>query len=150
MERVSAEMRPVVFDGCFGWLHHPPDGRCADTAVLICPGLMVDALLSYVSLRVLADKLSAAGYCVLRFDYPGTADSRDLASGEEHWAVWRRSVSVAADWLRQNCGASRLILCGVRAGGTLAVLAASERSDVAGLLLFEPVTAGRSYVRQLI
>jgi pimeloyl-ACP methyl ester carboxylesterase len=145
-------MRPVVFDGCFGWLHRPAGSQCADVAVLICPGLMVDGLLAHASLRVLAEKLSAAGYCTLRFDYPGTGDSRelDVAAGEAHWVAWKKSVSVAIEYLREQAGVARVVLCGVRAGGTLAVLTANERPDVAGLVLFEPVVSGRSYVRQLI
>ena len=37
-----------------------------------------------------------------------------------------------------------------RAGGTLATLAAAERDDVPALVLFEPITSGRNYVRQLL
>ncbi len=145
-------MTPVTFDGCFGWLHAPRVGTGGDVAVLICPGLMQDALLSYCSLRLLADQLAAAGYWALRFDYPGTGDScgdGDMRDAGGHWAAWRRSVDVAADWLRAATGARRLVLCGLRFGGSLATVAAAERDDVAGLALFAPVVRGHSYMRQL-
>ena len=163
-------MTPVTFDGCFGWLHAPrdsggnaaaggsadSDGRAdrggGDVAVLICPGLMQDALLSHCSLRLLADELAAAGYWALRFDYPGTGDScgdGDMRDAGGHWVAWRRSVGMAADWLRTATGARRLVLCGLRFGGTLATIAAAERDDVVGLALLAPVVRGHSYMRQL-
>ena len=145
-------MTPVTFNGCFGWLHAPANSVGGDVAVLICPGLMRDGVLAHCSLRLLGDELAAAGYWSLRFDYPGTGDSLDgdVESAVGHWTVWQQSIAVAADWLRAASGARQVILCGVRAGGTLAVLAAARRDDVAGLLLFDPVVDGQSYVRQLI
>jgi alpha-beta hydrolase superfamily lysophospholipase len=143
-------MTPVTFDGCFGWLHAPRDGAGSDVGVLICTGLIQDALLAYGSLRVLADDLAAAGYATLRFDYPGTGDSCDDAAEKDgHWTAWQRSVDQAANWLRATTGATRLLLVGLRLGTTLATLAASRREDIAALLLFEPVMSGRNYVRQL-
>ena len=143
-------MTPVTFDGCFGWLHAPRDGTGSDVGVVICTGLVQDALLAYGSLRVLADDLAAAGYATLRFDYPGTGDSCDEAADKEgHWTAWQRSVDLAANWLRATSGAKRLVMVGLRLGTTLATLAAARREDVAALLLFEPVMSGRNYVRQL-
>ena len=143
-------MTPVTFKGCFGWLHPPRDGAGSDVGVVICTGLIQDALLAYGSLRVLADDLAAAGYATLRFDYPGTGDSCDDATEKDgHWTAWQRSVDDAANWLRATTGAKRLVLVGLRLGTTLATLAAARREDVAALLLFEPVISGRNYVRQL-
>ena len=144
-------MTPVVFDGCFGWLHAPRDG--GDVAVVICTGLMQDALLSHCSLRLLADQLAEAGYWTLRFDYPGTGDScgdADMNGAGGHWTAWRRSVNAAADWLRATTGARRLVLLGLRLGGAFAALTAAERDDVAGLVLLAPVMRGHSYRRQLL
>ncbi len=144
-------MTPVTFDECFGWLHAPRTGHGSDVGVLICTGLIQDAILAYGSLRVLADDLAAAGYATLRFDYPGTGDSCDEAVDRDgHWAAWQRSVDQAANWLRTTTGARRLVLVGLRLGTTLAALAAARREDVAALLLFEPVVSGRTYVRQLL
>src|SRR5579872_4998514 len=144
-------MTPVTFGGCFGWFHAARAGQSGDVAVLICQPVGYDALLSHCSLRVLADDLATAGYPALRFDYPGTGDACDAAVEKAggHWNAWRQSVDLAADWLRARTGTRRLIVCGLRAGALLASLAASERGDVAGLILLEPVLRGRSYLRQL-
>ncbi|MDI1285055.1 MAG: alpha/beta hydrolase [Reyranella sp.] len=144
-------MTPVAFDGCFGWLHAPREGAGGDVAVLICPSLMEDAVVAHCSLRSLADGLAATGYWVLRFDHPGTGDSSDgdIEGNGGHWAAWQQSIDAAATWLRTTTGAKRLVLCGLRIGATLAALATARRDDIAGLVLFEPVLGGHSYVRQL-
>lgn len=145
-------MTPVTFNGTFGWLH-APRGGVGRVAVLICPGLMQDALLSHVSLRLLGDRLAEAGYWALRFDYPGTGDSQaegDVEPPEGHWQSWLNGIDGAADWLRETTGASELVLCGLRIGATLATLVATKRDDVAGLIQLAPVVRGNSYVRQLL
>jgi pimeloyl-ACP methyl ester carboxylesterase len=145
-------MTPVTFNETFGWLH-APRGGVGRVGVVICPSLMQDALVSHVSLRLLADKLAEAGYWVLRFDYPGTGDSAaegDIEPPEGHWRAWQESVNGAADWLRATTGAVELVLCGLRIGATLATLVAAERADVAGVIQLAPVVRGNSYVRQLL
>ena len=149
-------MIPVTFNDCFGWLHAPVPGAreaaAGDVGVVVCQGLMRDGLLAHCSFRLLGDELAAAGYPMLRFDYPGTGDSLDdaVAAAGGHWQAWLTSVDRAADWLKATTGVTRLVFCGLRAGATLATLAASTRSDAAGLLLFEPVVSGRTYVREMI
>lgn len=145
-------MRPVAFGDCFGWLHAPNPAEASDVAVIISAGLLRDKLLAHASFRVLADDLAAAGYWVLRFDYPGTGDSLDDAVERlgGHWAAWQDADRQAADWLKAVTGARRLVLGGLRAGATLATLSASRRDDVAALLLLEPVVSGRIYMRELM
>jgi alpha-beta hydrolase superfamily lysophospholipase len=113
---------------------------------------MREALLGYCSVRAFGDDLAAAGYPALRFDYPAAGNSLDgdLNQGGAHWAAWQKSIEAAIDFLRTLTGARRVVLAGVRTGGTLATLVAARRDDVAGLLLFEPVIVGRTHVRQLI
>lgn len=145
-------LTPVAFNGCFGWLHGPPDGRQREVAVLICPGVMREASLAYTSVRLLAQDLAAAGYPTLRFDYPAAGNSLDddLNQTGLHWTAWQRSVHGAIDWLCGVSGARRVVLLGFATGGALATLVAAAHRDVAGLVLFEPVIVGRSHVRQLI
>ncbi|MFO1160714.1 MAG: hypothetical protein U1E60_17880 [Reyranellaceae bacterium] len=144
-------MTPVAFNGNFGWMHESPVAIGGEVAVVLCPAFSTDGAIAHCSLRLLADQLASAGFPTLRFDYPGTGDSLDVDFDRDdgHWMAWRKSVHGAADWLLGTTGASRVVLCGLRIGATLATLAAADRDDVAGLLLFEPVIVGQTYVRQL-
>jgi pimeloyl-ACP methyl ester carboxylesterase len=144
----APRMSATAFGGCFGWMHVGHSGLGADTAVLLCSGLDTDALTGHQPFRLLADELAEAGYPTLRFDYPGTGDSCDLHDAE-YWSAWLESINIAADWLRDQTGATRIVLCGLRFGAMLAAVAAERRNDVAGLILFAPVVRGNSYVRQL-
>ncbi|WP_428374279.1 hypothetical protein [Lichenicoccus sp.] len=84
----------------------------------------------------------------MRFDYPGTGNSSDC-DADDVWLLWQESIHDAVDWLRHHGLADRVVLCGLRAGATLAIEASATCGDVAGLLLLEPVLRGRSYLRQL-
>src|ERR1700751_3567957 len=55
-------VRPIVFDGKFGWLHsaNGPDG------VVMCSPFGYDALCTYRGMRRLAEHLAARGMPVLR------------------------------------------------------------------------------------
>ncbi len=141
-------MRPVTFADCFGWFHAPASGASRDAAVLLCPGLGQDLSTGHRPLRQLADALAAAGFPVLRFDYPGTGDSADIEPAA-CWPAWRQAVDAALDWLRMQAGARRLVVAGLRFGATLGALAATRHRDVAGLLLLAPVLKGRPYATQL-
>ena len=142
-------MVPVIFGDCFGWFHPASSGRASGTAALLCPGISEDFCNGYRPFRLLADRLAGAGYPALRFDYPGTGDSADPCRANL-WEAWQQSLAAAAAWLRAQTGAERLLLIGLRIGGTLAAMAAAQRGDVAGLALIEPCLTGRAYVSQLV
>lgn len=144
---------PVYIEGMFGWLHQPRFGAETETAVLICSAQNRDALDSHRFLRVLADEFTDAGYPALRFDYPNTGDSLDLANYPEAagnlWLAWQYGLRVALEYLLAATRAKRLIICGLRVGATLATIVAKDRKDVCGLILLAPVIRGESYIRQL-
>ncbi|APA85045.1 alpha/beta fold hydrolase [Paraburkholderia sprentiae WSM5005] len=138
-------MRPIVFDGNFGWLHsaHGPDG------VVMCSPFGYDALCTYRGMRRLAERLAARGMPVLRFDYPATGDSAGDPSDAGLWRAWIDSVKQAVAQLRAATGVERVTVCGLRLGGMLAALAAQELGDVHGLVLMSPVLSGKTYQREL-
>jgi alpha-beta hydrolase superfamily lysophospholipase len=129
-------------------VHHPPAGPAAPLAAVVCNPFGQEALRAHRSLRELATRLAQGGLHVLRFDYHGTGDS--AGEGEEaRIDEWLADVSLAADELRETSGRDRLCLVGLRLGGALAALAASRRSDVAALVLWDPVVRGNDYVAEL-
>ncbi|PCE26817.1 hypothetical protein BWP39_08485 [Paraburkholderia acidicola] len=138
-------MRPVVFDGCFGWLH-PAAG---EQGVVLCNPFGYDALCTHRGWRKLAERLAAAGMPVLRFDYPGTGDSTGFEDDPQRVAAWLDSIVAATRRLRERTGVTRVSLVGLRLGATLAALAAQRAGDIDALVLLAPAMLGRNYLREL-
>lgn len=136
--------QPLVFNGCAGWLH-PAAGR---TAVLLLSPWGFEALCMRRAWRMLADALAASGYPTLRFDYPGTGDSLGEAADIASLDQLKASVRRAAEVLRAQTGARRLVLVGQGLGASLAGLVAGELKAQAVALL-APVVRGREYLREL-
>ena len=58
-------------------------------------------------------------------------------------------VSAAADALRMTAGVLRLCVVGQRFGATLGAVAASRRSDIEGVALWDPIPKGEDYLAEL-
>jgi len=120
------------------------------TAVVLCSPFGYDALCVHRGWRELAERLAAQDdTAVLRFDYPGTGDSGGGEEDPQRLRAWVESIKTAARYLRASTGATRLILCGLRLGALLAVMAAEELGDVDSVILMAPVIAGKRYIREL-
>lgn len=142
-------MRPVTFNGCFGWLHLPA-GAGASTGMVLCNPFGYEALCVHRGWRDFAESLTVAcGMPVLRFDYPGTGDSEGDEEDPQLFREWIDSIKAATKYLRAATGVTRLTLCGLRLGATLAVVAAEELGNVDSLVLMAPVIAGKRYIREL-
>jgi len=129
-----------------GWLSTPRDG-VSSAGVLVLPAVGYSYWSSQRTMRVLAERLAAAGHTVLRFDYEGTGDSGGDQWDDDRVASWRTSAAAGAGELRA-LGCRRLVLVGARLGGTLALLDASALGADA-VVAWEPVVTGRRYVREL-
>ncbi len=138
-------MIPVSFAGLSGWLHDAPGRR----GVLICPPHGFEELCARAAMRDLADRLAAAGMPVLRFDWPGSGDSSDLAHGADLVAALRGSVSDALDWMCGPLGVDEVVLIGCRLGSLVAALATEADARVRAIALVGTVASGRSYVREM-
>ncbi len=143
-------MKRVAFDHCVGWLHAGPGA----TGVVLCAPWGHEAMWSHRAWRHLAADLASAGMPVLRFDYPGCGDSAGAEDGPDRLNACTHSIVRAAQTLRAHTGVERVVLCGLRLGATLAVLAAEamavdegRRPD--GLILLAPPVTGRTYLREL-
>jgi pimeloyl-ACP methyl ester carboxylesterase len=115
-------------------------------AVLLCPPFGPEAIRSYRMLRLLADRLSAAGSPVLRFDYHGTGDS----PGDDEVASlpgWAGDIGVAHRELATRSGKGAVAWVGLRMGASLCALAAqATRLPLQLLVLWDPVIAGAGYL----
>jgi pimeloyl-ACP methyl ester carboxylesterase len=142
-------MRPIVFDGMTGWLHVPAAGLVKDVGVLLCAPLGRDGRCAHLPMRLLADRLAARGYAVLRYDHLGTADALDSPSDGDELAGWIAGVASAAAALRASTGLQRLVIGGLRIGASLAAVAAQDLTGIEGLILLAPVVTGRAWLREL-
>jgi alpha-beta hydrolase superfamily lysophospholipase len=134
----------------FGW-HHAP-ARTAEVCrggVVLCPPFGWELVRSYRSFRHLAERLSASGFHVLRFDYDGTGESAGADGDPGRLRAWRGSIGSAIDELRARSGLSTASVFGARLGATLALLVAAERGDVSSVVAWAPALTGRAYLREM-
>ncbi|MGV0809516.1 serine aminopeptidase domain-containing protein [Mycolicibacterium setense] len=126
---------------------HVPSGGVARAGVVICPTLGREYQDSYRGLKLLAQQLCAMGFAVLRFDYRGTGDSTGDQYGDDAVAGYLESIRAAVDYLRAS-GAPSVSLVGLRVGALLAATAADSIPGIDGMVLWDPITNGRRYVRE--
>jgi len=132
----------------FGNLHLPRAIDRRRHAVLLCDPLGHEYGRSHAAFRTLANQLCRAGFPVLRFDYFGCGDS----SGDADQFSIRQcqeSIETAATFLRERTHCVDLLLIGRRIGATLATIHAQADTEVSGLVLWDPVVHGNSYLEGL-
>lgn len=145
-----------------GVFHPAATRRTPSTGVLLCPPLGQEAVRLHRLYRVLAERLAAAGFHVLRLDYFGTGD----AAGEDEdgdLEGWQGDVWCAQQELLKRTNCQRTLWVGARLGGSVAALASlnrpeaehahgsgrGERQAPHHLLLWEPVIDGPAYLKEL-
>ncbi|HEX2885218.1 alpha/beta fold hydrolase [Vineibacter terrae] len=138
-------MTPIVFGGCFGWLHPAAGNR----GVVLCAAHGYEELCVHRQWGALAERLAAAGMPTLRFDYRGTGDSAGHDEEPQRLRAWIDSVHAAVRWMREQVGVREVALVGLRLGGAIATLAARELGDIDMLALLAPTISGRGYTREM-
>ncbi len=144
-------MRPLWFGPeerpLFGWLHEPEGGQ-ARGSVLLCPSLGLEAASARYAFRRLADRLAAAGFVVVRFDYDGTGDSAGEGNDPDRVAAWLGSIRVGLEFIG-SLGTGRTSIVGMRIGATLvAEVLSSETALPDDLVLWDPCASGRRFLRE--
>jgi len=132
----------------FAWTHHAPDVAPRDAVAVICGPIGSEYTRSHRSLRHLADRLARAGIPAMRFDYHGTGNSPGTDLDPGRVPAWLDNIRAAADEARRWSGRGKVILLGVRLGGTLAALASADVAPE-GLVLWNAPLKGKPYVREL-
>ena len=128
-----------------------PAGGAAprEHGVLLCNPFGQEAIRAHRLVRVLADRLAAAGFAVMRFDYFGTGDS-DGDDTEGRLPRWTDDIVAVDAELRSRAGLSRTTWIGIRLGASLAVAAAARaRPHPERLILWDPITDGAAYLEEL-
>lgn len=132
----------------FGWYHSTPSAGQSDCVAVVCGPIGHEYTRTHRTMRHLADRLAERGIPAVRFDYHGMGDSPGAELDPERVAYWQSSIRAAIRQARALSGRQRVCLIGVRLGATMAALVASE-TPVDLLVLWNPVTKGRAYVREL-
>ncbi len=130
----------------FGWLHRPA-GDVARGGVVLCPPIGVERLSADRGLSALADSLAGAGLLALRLDYDGTGDSSGMEDDPDRLRLWIASVGCGLALLR-DAGVQQLAAVGLRVGALVAALAGSSDGALDAVVLWDPSSSGRSFVRE--
>jgi hypothetical protein len=110
----------------FGAYHREMSSRARQSCVLLCPSVGHEVTRGHVLCRRLAEVLAGRGYPTLRFDFHGTGDSAGQSQAAS-FARWQEDIDVAIDEVRRRSARTRVVLVGVRLGGSLALMH-SQRS----------------------
>ncbi len=146
-------MRPAFIDGQHGdlfTLYFPAADNTAPRGDLIAiPGFAEEMNRSRTIIAAQARVLQNRGFGVLLLDPYGTGDSEgDFA--DARWEFWRDDVIAATDWIESQ-GNKVLGLWGIRLGGLLAAdLVSWKPGRFNRLLLWDPVTSGKSYLDRFL
>ncbi|MGH9043515.1 MAG: hypothetical protein ACRDVP_01505, partial [Acidimicrobiales bacterium] len=130
----------------FGWVHSPVGGL-ARGAVVLCPPLALELAATQSCYRELARGLARSGMVAVRFDYEGTGDSSGEDDGPARVEAWLSSIEEAVK-LAGACGAERISLLGMRMGALLAAASLGRLGPIADLVLWDPCSSGRSFLRE--
>ena len=138
-------------------LFHPPAGACRG-AILYVPPFGDEMNKSRRMAALQARALAAAGFGVLQLDLYGCGDS----SGElrdARWDLWKQDLAAASAWLQARLG-QPVSVWGLRLGALLALDYAADADaaaaavpvavPVAGLVLWQPVLSGSTFLTQFL
>ena len=133
----------------FGVYHAPAGRGSTNSAAVLCYPMGQEYIRSHRAFLQLSERLASRGFHVLRFDYYGCGDS--AGDGEEGTLRrWMADVSTAIDEVRSGCGIERVYVIGLRLGASLAAIVASQREDIHGVVLWEPVVSGPAYLESTV
>lgn len=129
-------------------LYHPPAGPARGALLYVHP-FAEELNRSRRMAALQARAFAAAGHAVLQIDLAGCGDSSG-DFGDARWERWQADLALAAAWLREKTDAP-LRLWGLRLGALLALdYARTAAHPVAGMLLWQPVLKGSTYLTQFL
>lgn len=127
--------------------YHMATGMPRRHGVLIAGPLLNEGIRAQFALRRIAERLSARGYDVLRFDYKGLGNS-PVPSTNARVADWAANIVTASDELPAIAGVETGTLIAVRFGACLAADLMRKR-PLKRLLLWDPILDGSRWIEDL-
>ncbi|HTZ81325.1 MAG TPA: hydrolase 2, exosortase A system-associated [Stellaceae bacterium] len=152
-DRATPPPEPVFLAGPAGRLfavyHAPAPSARRGIALVHVPPFAEEMNRARRMAALQACALAAAGIPVLLPDLHGTGDSEGEFR-DARWPLWQADVRAAADWLQARHPGD-VGLWGLRLGGLLAAeLAAGDPGRFARLVLWQPVSEGKSMLTQFL
>jgi uncharacterized protein len=132
----------------FGILHRPANDAGLP-AFVFCHPFGEEKLWTHRAFVAFARRLARRGHPVLRFDYMGNGDSAGCFS-ESSLTTIMSDVRCAIAQVKEQTGAARVNLLGLRFGATVASLTAETMPDVHRLILWAPIVNGGPYMQELL
>src|SRR5579859_3077782 len=131
-------------------IYHAPHPECQRrNSFIYVPPFAEEMNLARRMAALQARALAARGTGVLLLDLFGTGDSSGSFC-DARWEFWIEVILAAADWLEDN-GGVQIGLRGLRLGALLAAAVAADRPHrFKRLLLWQPVTDGKSMLTQFL
>jgi exosortase A-associated hydrolase 2 len=129
-------------------LHIPEDTDVERGVVFVHP-FAEEKLWSHRVHVKFARELAKQGYYVARFDMRGHGDSDgDFKDSKlEHHTG---DIGAIINYLKNNHHINEVGLFGLRLGGTLALLYASQNGGIKNLILWDPVLNGERYMQEIL
>ena len=130
-------------------LFYPPaSGKCHGSFLYVHPfGDEMNKARRMVALQ--ARRFAALGFGVLQMDLLGCGDSSG-EFGEASWERWKVDLALGNKWLQERLD-KPVSLWGLRLGALLAMdYARSSPYKIDGIILWQPVLSGASYLTQLL
>lgn len=132
----------------FGCYQAPQGLVKRHTGVLLCYPVGPEYIRSHRAYRQLAIRLSKAGFGVLRYDHFGCGDS--AGQFEECRLIdWMDGIPLAIREVRTRWSHTDVCVLGLTLGATLALIATAQAEKTAGMVLWDPVIDGCTYVKSL-
>jgi len=133
----------------FALYYAPADGQACRRALLYVHPFGEEMNKSRRMAALGARRLAASGVAVLQLDLHGCGDSAGEFA-DARWDGWLDDLALGCAWLQERCGVAPG-LWGLRLGALLALdYARSKPQPLPGLLLWQPVVSGASWLTQFL
>lgn len=133
-------------------IHSPLDTEVGTPVIICCHGFTGDKIGANQLTLNLAKALEIQGYIVIRFDFLGSGDSEGEFSSDTFVSGWKEDLANVLLWLKDQprFSVSPIILYGHSLGGLVVLTRNNTEQDIAGRIVFAPVTQPISNFRDVI
>jgi len=131
----------------FSWLHLPAT-LTHNHAFIIIGAIGPEYMHTYRSIRLLADRLTATGCLVARYDPVGMGNSSENLEDPGIWEKWLSTPSAIRNHIQNNFDIEHYTIIAFRSGSLVLESYLKEYSDDA-VVFWYPYTRGAAFIRDM-